>query len=76
MRIRGRLIVPAGAIEAMAEIALKKRAVVDAADWVLVPANSAARTGGGVSPTRSAVVAEVDQTNGAQHSKSAGVAAR
>jgi excisionase family DNA binding protein len=34
VRIRGRLIVPAKAVEAMVEAAVSERAVVDAADWV------------------------------------------
>lgn len=34
VRIRGRLIVPAQAIDAMAEIATAERTVVDAAGWV------------------------------------------
>lgn len=34
VRIRGRLIVPARAVEAMAETALAERTVVDAAGWV------------------------------------------
>jgi excisionase family DNA binding protein len=34
VRIQGRLIVPAGAIEAMAKAALTARATVDAAEWV------------------------------------------
>ena len=35
IRIRGRLIVPAKAIDAMTEAALSERTAVDAADWVL-----------------------------------------
>lgn len=34
VRIRGRLIVPARALEAMAEIATSENTVVDAAGWV------------------------------------------
>ena len=34
VRIRGRLIVPAKAIEAMVEAALEDNRLVDAADWV------------------------------------------
>ncbi|MPZ64557.1 MAG: hypothetical protein GEU83_03230 [Pseudonocardiaceae bacterium] len=34
VRIRGRLIVPAKAVEAMVEAAVADRTVVDAADWV------------------------------------------
>jgi excisionase family DNA binding protein len=34
VRIRGRLIIPAQAIEAMAEAAVMDHAVVDAASWV------------------------------------------
>ena len=34
VRIRGRLIVPAKAIEAMAEVAMAEHTVVDAAGWV------------------------------------------
>jgi hypothetical protein len=34
VRIRGRLIVPARALEAMAEIATTENTVVDAAGWV------------------------------------------
>lgn len=34
VRIRGRLIVPAKAVEAMVDAAVAERAVVDAADWV------------------------------------------
>jgi excisionase family DNA binding protein len=34
IRIRGRLIVPAMAIEAMTAAALSERSAVDAADWV------------------------------------------
>lgn len=33
VRIRGRLIVPARAVEAMAEIAVAERTVVDASGW-------------------------------------------
>lgn len=38
VRIRGRLIVPAQALEAMIETALAEQDVVDAATWVQVPA--------------------------------------
>ncbi len=34
VRIRGRLIVPAKAVEAMVDAAIADRTVVDAADWV------------------------------------------
>jgi excisionase family DNA binding protein len=34
VRIRGRLIVPARAVEAMADAAIAERTVVDAAGWV------------------------------------------
>lgn len=34
VRIRGRLIVPAKAVDAMAEAAVERQALVDAADWV------------------------------------------
>lgn len=34
VRIRGRLIVPAKAVEAMAEVAIAEHTVVDAAGWV------------------------------------------
>ena len=37
VRIRGRLIVPAQAIEAIAETAVAEQTVVDAAGWVPVP---------------------------------------
>lgn len=40
VRIRGRLIVPAKALEEMVEAAVSERAVVDAADWV-VPTSAA-----------------------------------
>jgi len=44
VRIRGRLIVPAKAIDEMAEVAMTERTVVDAAGWVaLVPAPARAR---------------------------------
>jgi excisionase family DNA binding protein len=44
VRIRGRLIVPAGAVEAMAEMALAEQSVVDAAHWLpSVPAAHRAR---------------------------------
>lgn len=44
VRIRGRLIVPAGAVEAMAEMALAEQSVVDAANWLPpVPAAHRAR---------------------------------
>ena len=36
VRIRGRLIVPAKAVEAMVDAALADRALVDAAEWVPV----------------------------------------
>ena len=36
VRIRGRLIIPAGAVKAMAEAALASGAAVDAANWVVV----------------------------------------
>jgi len=38
VRIRGRLIVPAKAVDAMVEAAVADRTVVDAADWVVPPA--------------------------------------
>ncbi len=38
VRIRGRLIVPAKAVDAMAEIASNSQATVDASDWVTDPA--------------------------------------
>jgi hypothetical protein len=41
VRIRGRLIVPAQALEAMIETALAEQDVVDAATWVQVPAQPA-----------------------------------
>ena len=34
VRIRGRLIVPAKALDAMADLAVAERTVVDAAGWV------------------------------------------
>ncbi|MDP8969368.1 MAG: helix-turn-helix domain-containing protein [Actinomycetota bacterium] len=37
VRIRGRLIVPARAVEAMAEVAVAEHTVVDAAGWVASP---------------------------------------
>ncbi|MBA2696955.1 MAG: helix-turn-helix domain-containing protein [Actinobacteria bacterium] len=37
VRIRGRLIVPAKAVDAMVEAAVADRTVVDAADWVVLP---------------------------------------
>lgn len=37
VRIRGRLIVPAKAVDAMVDAAMADRAVVDAADWVALP---------------------------------------
>ncbi len=37
VRIRGRIIVPARAIEAMAEAALQSSGVVEAADWAVGP---------------------------------------
>lgn len=36
VRIRGRLIIPAGAAQAMAEAALTTGTAVDAANWVMV----------------------------------------
>ena len=36
VRIRGRLIIPAGAVKAMVEAALTSGAAVDAAHWVVV----------------------------------------
>ena len=36
VRIRGRLIIPGGAVGAMVEAALTNRATVDAANWVVV----------------------------------------
>ncbi|MBC3190923.1 helix-turn-helix domain-containing protein [Pseudonocardia sp. C8] len=41
VRIRGRLIVPAKAIEVLADLAVAEQTVVDAADWVPVPRRSA-----------------------------------
>ncbi|MEV1292755.1 helix-turn-helix domain-containing protein [Pseudonocardia sp. NPDC049635] len=41
VRIRGRLIVPAKAIEAIADLAVAEQTLVDAADWVPVPRGSA-----------------------------------
>ncbi len=35
VRIRGRLIVPAKAIEAMADVAVAEQTVVDAAEWAV-----------------------------------------
>lgn len=35
VRIRGRLIVPATAIEAMADVAVTEQTVVDASGWVV-----------------------------------------
>ena len=35
VRIRGRLIVPARVLDAMAEAAMAQNAIVDAADWVV-----------------------------------------
>jgi excisionase family DNA binding protein len=43
VRIRNRLIVPAKAIESMADVAVAQQSVVDAASWVPVP-----RSGGAV----------------------------
>ena len=37
VRIRGRIIVPARAIEAMAEAALQSSGMVEAADWAVGP---------------------------------------
>src|SRR5258708_39756653 len=42
VRIRGRLIVPAKAVEAMSEAAVATHGVVDAAGWVASPAGGAA----------------------------------
>ena len=36
VRIRGRLIIPAGAVKAMSDAALTSGTAVDAANWVLV----------------------------------------
>jgi len=36
MRIRGRLVVPARAIEAMIDVAIAEQSVVDAAGWTVV----------------------------------------
>lgn len=41
VRIRGRLIVPARAIEAIVEMAITEQTIVDAGDWVPVPRRSA-----------------------------------
>lgn len=41
VRIRGRLIVPARAIDAIIELAVAEQTVVDAADWVPAPRGSA-----------------------------------
>lgn len=41
VRIRGRLIVPAKAIEAIADLAIAEQTVVDAAGWVPAPRGSA-----------------------------------
>ena len=46
VRIRGRLIIPAGAAKAMVEAALTSGAMVDAANWVVV--ERAAQTFGAV----------------------------
>lgn len=40
VRIRGRLIVPAKAIEAIADLAIAEQTVVDASGWVPVPRGS------------------------------------
>lgn len=42
VRIRGRLIVPARAVESMVDAAVADRTVVDAADWVAPGAGSVA----------------------------------
>ena len=42
VRIRGRLIVPAKAVEAMSDAAMAEQGVVDAAGWVISPAGGAA----------------------------------
>jgi len=42
VRIRGRLIVPAKAVEAMSDAALAEQGVVDAAGWAISPAGGAA----------------------------------
>lgn len=34
VRVRGRLIIPARALDAMSEAAIRERTVVDASDWV------------------------------------------
>ena len=41
VRIRGRLIVPAKAIEAIADLAIAEQTVVDASGWVPTPRGSA-----------------------------------
>ncbi|ALE74384.1 excisionase [Pseudonocardia sp. EC080625-04] len=41
VRIRGRLIVPAKVIEAIADLAIAERTVVDASGWVPAPRGSA-----------------------------------
>jgi len=45
VRIRGRLIVPARAVDAMAEVATDEHTLVDAAGWVHAPAAAAGREG-------------------------------
>ena len=42
VRIRGRLIVPAKAVEAMSDAAMAEQGVVDAAGWASSPAGGAA----------------------------------
>ncbi|MFP5023521.1 helix-turn-helix domain-containing protein [Pseudonocardia phyllosphaerae] len=41
VRVRGRLIIPAKAIEAIADLAIGEHTVVDAAGWVPAPRRSA-----------------------------------
>lgn len=41
VRIRGRLIVPAKAIEAIADLAVAEQTVIDASGWVPAPRGSA-----------------------------------
>jgi excisionase family DNA binding protein len=48
VRIRGRLIVPARAVESMVEAAVAEQAVVDAAGWVPAPAVPGSRGDGRV----------------------------
>jgi excisionase family DNA binding protein len=45
VRIRGRLIVPARAVEAMADVATDEQTLVNAAGWVLSPSAVAGREG-------------------------------